>query len=289
MRKIVAYLADLWQNVVVLFSKKNVKLFYYDAEPNFGDLLNIYLFDKIAHLKVKKARLKKANIVAVGSVLTSFFSKKSIKFVKKPIVVWGSGVVNNIENSSHLKRALDVRAVRGYLTLECLKNKAHVSIAENVAVGDPGLLISRFFDAAKVTKKYKLGIIPHYVDKNNILLNKIKVSNSVVLDIQLAPEEFIYQLAQCEAVISSAMHGLIAADSLGIPNIRMILSDEILGGDYKFNDYYSALGISHHQKIDLRKCSFDENDLAKLLKNYSVSPSVVLNIQDNLLKTFPLK
>lgn len=55
MRKIVAYLADLWQNVVVLFSKKNVKLFYYDAEPNFGDLLNIYLFDKIAHLKVKKS------------------------------------------------------------------------------------------------------------------------------------------------------------------------------------------------------------------------------------------
>lgn len=54
MRKIVAYLADLWQNIVVLFSKKNVKLFYYDAEPNFGDLLNIYLFDKIAHLKVKK-------------------------------------------------------------------------------------------------------------------------------------------------------------------------------------------------------------------------------------------
>ena len=49
------------------------------------------------------------------------------------------------------------------------------------------------------------------------------------------------------------MYGLIVADVLYIPNVRMILSDKISGGDYKFNDYYSAFGLNEHEKIILMK------------------------------------
>ena len=50
----------------------------------------------------------------------------------------------------------------------------------------------------------------------------------------------MYQLSKCKRVISSSLHDLILADSLVIPNIRIILSNKIYGGNFKFNDYYSS-------------------------------------------------
>jgi len=158
-----------------------------------------------------------------------------------------------------------------------------------VTVGDPGLLLSRLFDTSKIKKIYRLGIIPHYVDIGNPLLNKIKISKSITLDIRTSPNILIQQLAQCETVVSSAMHGLIAADSFGIPNIRMILSDKITGGDYKYNDYYSAFGIKNHKCINLNNQDFTEKDLQKMKLGYNIKREQVTAIQNALLKTFPYR
>ena len=135
-----------------------------------------------------------------------------------------------------------------------------------------------YIDVSSVKKKYKLGIIPHYVDKNNPLLEKINVNNSIVLDITSQPSVLIKQIAECENIISSAMHGLI-----GIPNIRMILSDKITGGDYKYDDYYSAFGIRQHNRINLNTSSFTEKDLEKMISTYQVKNEDVKKIQTNLL------
>lgn len=186
-------------------------------------------------------------------------------------------------------RRLDVRAVRGYNSLERLKGYAGVKIAKDIAVADPGLLLSRIFDVSSVKKKYKLGIIPHYVDCNSPLLDKIKVDNSVILDICQPPEVLAFQIAECENIISSAMHGLIAADSFGIPNIRMIVTDGLTGGDYKFNDYYSAFGIQNHARVDLRQQSFTDNDLEQLRSQYAIGREQVISMQNALIKAFPYK
>ena len=159
---------------------------------------------------------------------------------------------------------------------------------DNAAIGDPGLLAARLVDIQGVKKKYALGIIPHYVDKNSPLLSKIKIENARLIDIQQNPADFLAKIAECENVISSAMHGLIAADSLGIPNIRMILSDKIVGGDYKYDDYYSAFGIIKHAKIDLRGIpAFDDLDFIR--KSYRIRPEMVERICDALSAVFPYK
>ena len=96
-------------------------------------------------------------------------------------------------------------------------------------------------------------------------------------------------MAQCKCIISSAMHGLIAADSLGIPNVRMILSDKITGGNYKYDDYYSAFGIKNHNRFDLRKEVFTEKDLSELPGKYQIKPDLVRRKKTELLKAFPYK
>ena len=97
------------------------------------------------------------------------------------------------------------------------------------------------------------------------------------------------QLAECRAVISSAMHGLIASDSLGIPNVRMILSDKITGGDYKYNDYYSVFGINKHYVVNLTQEFFTDKDVATIVKNYKIKPAQVEKICKNLLEAYPYK
>ena len=85
------------------------------------------------------------------------------------------------------------------------------------------------------------------------------------------------------------MHGLICADSLLIPNVRMILSDKIIGGDYKFDDYYSAFGIRNHNKVNLNEQGFNENDLVNLHQTYFIDKEKLTKIQDDLINAFPYK
>lgn len=270
---------------------KSVKLFFYNDEFNFGDLLNIDISCKIFKTNIIKANEQDCAALFIGSLLQCFLSNKSflerIKSLLLPrMKIWGAGfIVPEKSKTEELVRRIDVYAVRGILTFNRLQ-KIKSKKLKNVAIGDPGLLASKLIDTSKIQKKYSLGIIPHYVDKDNPLLNKIKIENSVVIDIQQSPEIFLAQIAKCENVIASAMHGLIAADSLGIPNLRMVLSDKIVGGDYKYNDYYSAFGLDSHPKIDLRDIDIF-NDLKFIKKNYKVTQAAVKKIQQDLIDSFP--
>ena len=272
-----------------------VGLHYFSGTPNFGDALNRDVFHKLFDIDVVKSNTEYCDIVAIGSLLQGFVFNASNwtsvfdKYLLPRMFVWGAGFMRNPEyDNEQLLRCIDVCAVRGYLTLDRLI-KITGKPLEGVVIADPGLLASRLFNTASVEKKYTLGIIPHYVDEDNPLLNKIRVNNSVLLDIKQPPEIFMMRLAECENAISSAMHGLIAADSLGIPNVRMILSDKIGGGDYKFNDYYSAFGIKEHDRIDLNQQEFSDRDMPSIGANYKICPQKVGELQDALIASFPYK
>ena len=272
---------------------KKIKLFYFTKKVNFGDELSPYLTHKL-HKNVVVASKWKCNALFVGSMLGRLMSNSSLIFRLPSILllpsvkVWGGGYFD-LKGRENVKpfRRLDVRACRGVHTLERLKKERGVKIAKNIVLADPGILISRFIDTSQSKKKFALGIIPHYADKKNELLSKIKVTNSKEIDIQLSPEEFMNELSECENVISSSLHGLIAADSLGIPNVRMHVSGKLHGGDFKYHDYYSAYGMDKHTIIDLTKQDFADKDLPSIKESYKIKPEQVKNLQEKLLAVFP--
>jgi pyruvyltransferase len=59
-------------------------------------------------------------------------------------------------------------------------------------------------------------------------------------------------------VVSSSLHGLIFADSLGIPNVWVKLSDKIIGGSFKFDDYYSCFGVERSPLVLKENISFKQ-------------------------------
>ena len=109
----------------------------------------------------------------------------------------------------------------------------------------------------------------------------------MILNIDGDPFIFIDNLTKCERVLSSSLHGLIISDSFGIPNMRIVLSDSVIGGDYKFSDYYSAYGLESPLKLDLRKNNFNESQLDLIDSNHKISIDMIKKKQCQLLINFP--
>lgn len=84
--------------------------------------------------------------------------------------------------------------------------------------------------------------------------------------------------------MSTSLHGLIVADSYGIPNAWIKQPQDIGGNGYKFDDYYSAFdreAVQHSS--DLAR---DHDRIAQLQHEYRPVPNLK-EIQDKLIGAFP--
>jgi glycosyltransferase involved in cell wall biosynthesis len=293
-----AYVIKLWKIPVFVIprfaNRKRIKLDYC-TERNFGDNLNISIARDLFDIEVKEKPPRKSEAAFIGSILQTYllpaldFKQMLGKYIRRPVKVWGAGFIEPENAPMKTLRRFDVRAVRGKYTKERLEKYTGRKLG-NIPLGDPGLLAARLISPEIIKKKHKVGIVLHYVDANNPLVKKLKLGDAKFIDVTLPTYDFLEQVAECDLIISSSMHGLIAADSLGIPNARLILSDKIIGVDYKFDDYYSAFGLENHMKINLNDISeFTYKDLNSVRDNYKITPEQVAKICEDLIKVFPYK
>ena len=144
----------------------------------------------------------------------------------KKSIIWGSGL---LYPEQRIKAPpLKVYAVRGPLTREYL-----VSYGVNCPeiYGDPALLFPLFYKPI-VEKRYKYGIIPHFRDKQSVLLQQYRQDENVlIIDVEnVKPwHKFIDDIASCDFIISSSLHGIIISDAYKVPNIWV----EFSGGETK--------------------------------------------------------
>jgi pyruvyltransferase len=204
------------------------------VENNWGDALNPILIESMTEkkpiLSTEIFNVKKENIYCViGSVLQ--------RVSEKNLIVWGSGFVS-IDSQLKVKPK-EIYAVRGPKTRELiLKNGIYCP----EIYGDPAILYPCFYRPT-IEKKYKLGIIPHYVDQNSPLLDKFRDQSSIlIIDILSGVKKVVNDICSCERIASSSLHGVIAADSYGIPAIWIEFSNKVKGDGFKFYDYFEAVG-----------------------------------------------
>ena len=267
---------------------------------NCGDVLNLEICDKLFGKKCVYAVPLRCEAVFIGSVLehllypySNCLHKTYLGKWKKSVQVWGSGFIANpneiIKRPNDMKeefyRKLSIHAVRGNKTKERIEQILDKEL-KNVVLGDPGLLASELLKGKQIQTDCKIGIIPHYVERNENLDN-IKVTGGKVIDICQESLKVIEEIAKCEMILSSSLHGLIIADSLGIPNARIVLSDKVLGGDYKYIDYYSAFGLDDHIKFDIRRKKIMQDDINFVIDNYSMKREEIKQKQKNLRDSFP--
>jgi hypothetical protein len=111
----------------------------------------------------------------------------------------------------------------------------------NVPLADAGLLVDMLLQQ-KPQKKYSIGLIPHMWHQEEPAVKKMAAMEGVhLIDIRHTPQETACEIARCETIVSTSLHGLIFADALHIPNMHVLGDMELRGGNFKFEDYYSAL------------------------------------------------
>ena len=198
--------------------------------------------------------------------------------------IWGTGFINYSDcEESFFKRDMRFHAVRGELTRKNVEIMTRRRL--DIPTGDAGILASELLGKLP-EKKYDIGIIPHICDLNEELVYTVvrKYDNSILINVKDEPLEVIRQLAQCRTVISSSLHGLIVADSFGIPNMHVLFSDRPLGDGYKFDDYYSAYGVEHVQR-DLRREPAPE--IHEIEDSQRVTPEAAAEKKRLMIESFP--
>jgi len=222
--------------------RTSIKAHWYQYDHNFGDILNplfIHMLSgkNVIWIDAKLYRYK--NYIVIGSILDR---------VNKYSTVWGSGFIS--KDSECPEKPSKICAVRGPLTRQKLL-KSGIECPE--IYGDPALLLPQIYEP-KTQKKYKLGIIAHYIDKDNAWLKEIKDPNILLLDIQSKnPFDFVDQIYSCEKIASSSLHGIIVADAYSIPSLWLEFSDKVVGKGFKFHDYFLSVNRADIKPIIIKK------------------------------------
>jgi pyruvyltransferase len=154
----------------------------------------------------------------------------------------------------------------------------------NVILCYPGIIISRLIK--KPIKKFTWGIIPHVFEKNLPILKEMQNNNknSIIIDPSFNnPLETATLIASCNFIISSSLHGLIAADSLDIPHVWMKISNKIIGGNWKFNDYFLSMNNQLAEPLIIKNLSAKSWE-----KNIQISDRKILEKKINELESIDL-
>ena len=273
----------------LLGEKGGPRIHYWRGEQNFGDLLN----EKLAGFFCRQFRYAPphfADYVCIGSILDVFLSSPRTPSTKRPLHVLGAGFICPATGTAaeQFCRPMQFHALRGKLTRERCARATGQDL-RTVPLGDPALLTPRLFPNIRPKHGKKIGIIPHYVDRGNQLFRKrIRLTNTphVILDVSDPPERFLSELVECGLVLSTAMHPLICADALGIPNRHIVAGSGIVGQDYKFHDYYSAYEAEEYTSIDLRKTFITDASLDELRDTYIDKTEEAAALADRIFNTY---
>jgi hypothetical protein len=213
-----------------LFRARPVNAYWWKEVPNFGDALAPLLLEHFADIEVEWATVSHASVASIGSILEHL----------PPLwdgYVLGSGKL--FETSRlHNMRMATILAVRGPLSAR--------SMPGNPALGDPGLLAAELVGPQE--KVWDLGVVPHWQD--NVLVPRFKRimpkgTTIKVINPKDDPLTVLREIGSCRRIVTSSLHGMIAADSFGgIPRrVEICPAMAKEGGDFKFRDYHASLRI----------------------------------------------
>jgi hypothetical protein len=208
-----------------------IALSYYIGVRNVGDLVSpIAVQDATGRSTLWKPRSIEPHLLGAGGIL---------HWANEASHVWGAGIANLTRGFGDV-RAERVWALRGKLTHTCLAHD--ISGLGDVPLGDPGYLVGRRLAALMppTAPAGRLGIVPHFLDRDHPAIAHLRGQEGViVLDVRDSAPTFFAQMMACEAIASSALHGSIFAEALGIPNVWLDFGPEDPDRAFEFQDWFS--------------------------------------------------
>lgn len=225
----------IFRNEVTITGQKvyrnKVNLEWWNKKQNLGDVLSPIVYEWMLEQEGidKEQNIgKTVHMLGIGSV---------IGMGRFDAVVWGSGIhtfktIRDIVNQMKYRK-YDVRAVRGPVTASVLEACGYKCPK---VYGDPAILMPEIYSPLKVEKKYKVSVILHIEHQNIQKPEDMHYINMKTTEYKKVIDEIV----SSEKIISSSLHGIILAETYGIPAVflKAGMEDEML----KFYDWYYSTG-----------------------------------------------
>ncbi len=276
------------------------------VNKNFGDELSPFINSEMVRPAYEIIHSNfdqdSSRLVSVGTILHEFKNGN--------LFVWGTGMDRELFDPKKFRSTNpSVFAIRGKLSYGVLERAGFIT--GECAVGDPGILISRFLQPAPQTK-YELGIIPHISNYNrdsidDFVFECFRLSYPPfvkIIDPRLGIGETVAQkineITECKRILSSSVHGIIVADSFGIPNVFMHEDYAIPNGlyhkerleklEHRIDDYYSVYDDVADKPYynQRRREAFDIEAIVQSIDN-CYSDKTIEGICSDLLASHPVR
>jgi pyruvyltransferase len=204
--------------------------YWFHAQDNLGDLLAPVALAYVSGLTpALVSKHYSGKVLAVGSVLQN---------LQQGDIVWGAGAIRDVPIQP--PPGVQFLAVRGPLTWSLI----HADVPE--VYGDPALLLPLFFRPA-TRPRCEIGLVPHAADW---AVMRSDDPNVRVIDVTGPWQDTVSSIASCEIVVSSSLHGIIVAETYGVPAVWVRAGDRLTGGSFKFDDYYLSTGRDRRLPVD---------------------------------------
>ncbi|MET3961486.1 hypothetical protein ABIE44_001420 [Marmoricola sp. OAE513] len=242
---------------------------------NFGDWLSPLVVQSTAQRPVKylapTAPSTQPHLVAIGSIG---------RFIRARSIVVGTGIsTEDVE----LSTKASYLSVRGPVTAGLLRRQGGPSVD---SLGDPGALVRRVLPVELGATNGRTALVRHFTHANLPItlpegFDELSVLGSHPDDLAA----FVATLATYDAVVTSAMHVMIACHSYGIPCSLIGFNgfeDAVHGSGIKYRDYALGAGLTEPWDpvpvdLDLRRTSWRD-----LVRTERITDAKLDEIQDAL-------
>lgn len=240
---------------------------------NLGDALSAVVVSALAGLPVRHAHFD-AGIERLVGVGTIGHAQKN-----GTLHIWGTGfdaTRNAVQPElgrfiappgTHFR----VHATRGPRSAALLRN---AGIEAAPAFGDPVWLLPQLWPMDHIAKTHDLGVVVHITELEALrpdaalrqaylryvipeaLTGRVRIINTLTDTTVEALRTRMEEIASCRAILSTSLHGLVLAETYGIPcawfstegegiGAQLQLGDDMVKIDHRMRDFYLGAGASH--------------------------------------------
>ena len=202
----------------------------YNLGDSLGEVIIKFILDK-AGIDIDTPVSKTKHLNCVGTNIHGSYQDATI---------WGSGTYPprgrvDVFLQKLSRRKLDVRAVRGPLTRKVLLELGHKCPE---VYGDPAILMPLIYNPKTTEKKREKLVIPQFISERKF---REQHPNDYMLSMNTADyQHVIDEIVSSEIVYTSSLHGIILAETYGVPAVFFRGLPQYK--DFKYYDWYQSTG-----------------------------------------------
>lgn len=233
-----------------------IAVYQWQQVTNWGDLLSVPLLQRFAGLTdaYETARPENADVIAVGSILGHMPPD------------WDGHVLGagKLRASDTIPPNARLWGVRGPYTAACASWQQERY--DRRVLGDPGLLADELVPATP--RVHRLGVLPHWSDTVLETRREFLKFDPLIINPRREPLSVISDIASCDKLVTSSLHGMILADSMGIPR-RFEMATQLgsEGGTFKHRDYSASIQTEFEVGVTMAPNRHVVNDVRDRLKD----------------------